>query len=69
MDQTSRLLLVLGVITLASILGLIWRTMQGRAKLLKSGLQVDLKELGATKDGLPVTEFGERITFLQFSFF
>jgi hypothetical protein len=41
MDQTSRLLLVLGVITLASILGLIWRTTQGRAKLLKSGLQVE----------------------------
>ncbi|MEN9957544.1 MAG: hypothetical protein RIR46_1152 [Actinomycetota bacterium] len=67
MDQTSRLLLVLGVITLATILGLIWRTTQGRAKQLKSGLQVDLKELGATKNGLPVTAFGERITFLQFS--
>jgi thiol-disulfide isomerase/thioredoxin len=67
MDETTRLLLVLGVITLASILGLLWKTTQGRAKRIREGLQVDLAELGATKKGVPVTAFGDRITFLQFS--
>jgi thiol-disulfide isomerase/thioredoxin len=55
------------LLTLATVAGLVWRSTTGRAKRIKAGLQIDLKELGASKDGKAVTEFGEHTTFLQFS--
>jgi thiol-disulfide isomerase/thioredoxin len=59
--------LVLALIAVATAAGLIWKARTGTAKKVNSGLVIDLKEIAAVKDGLPVTEFGERVTFLQFS--
>ena len=59
--------LVLALIAVATAAGLIWKARTGTAKKVNSGLAIDLKEIAAIKDGLPVTEFGERVTFLQFS--
>ena len=59
--------LVLALIAVATAAGLIWKARTGIAKTVNSGLVIDLKEISAVKDGLPVTEFGERVTFLQFS--
>ena len=59
--------LVLALIAVATAAGLLWKARTGTAKKVNSGLVIDLKEIAAVKDGLPVTEFGERVTFLQFS--
>ena len=67
MQFDLKLLAILSLLALATVAGLVWRATTGRAKRIKAGLQIDLKELGATKDGKPVTEFGEHTTFLQFS--
>lgn len=47
--------------------GAIWAVRTGRARKITSGEVVDLAELQAYKNGFPVTEFGKRVTFLQFS--
>jgi thiol-disulfide isomerase/thioredoxin len=62
-----KFLAILGLLALATLLGLIWKITTGRAKRIKDGGQIDLVEIGATKNGLPVTKFGEHTTFLQFS--
>ena len=67
MPNNANLLVILSLLIVATALGLIWKAKTGRAKRIKDGLQIDLKEIGATKDGKPVTEFGEHTTFLQFS--
>jgi thiol-disulfide isomerase/thioredoxin len=67
MSTESRLLLVAAIILAAVIIGVIWRVTSGRARRIRDGKQVDLAELGVLKDGKPVTEFGSRLTFLQFS--
>jgi thiol-disulfide isomerase/thioredoxin len=67
MSTESRLLLVAAIILAAAIIGVIWRVTSGRARRIRDGKQVDLAELGVVKDGKPVTEFGSRLTFLQFS--
>lgn len=67
MSEEIRLGLVIGLLALAAVAGLVWRSKTGRAKKITSGQIIDLAELGATKDGKPVTEFGSRVTFLQFS--
>lgn len=67
MSSESRLLVVAAIILAAAIIGVIWRVTSGRARRIRDGKQVDLAELGVTKDGKPVTEFGSRLTFLQFS--
>lgn len=59
--------LVLALIAVATAVGLIWKARTGTAKKVKSGLVIDLNEIAAIKDGRPVTKFGERVTFLQFS--
>jgi thiol-disulfide isomerase/thioredoxin len=59
--------LVLALIAVATAAGLIWKARTGTAKKVNSGLVIDLNEIAAIKDGRPVTEFGERVTFLQFS--
>jgi thiol-disulfide isomerase/thioredoxin len=60
-------MLVVAAIALATAIGLTWRLTTGRARAVKAGLRVDLSELKATKNGHPVTTFGDRVTFLQFS--
>lgn len=67
MPIDSNLLAVLGLLVVATLAGLFWQAKTGRAKRIKDGKQIDLNEIGATKDGKPVTEFGEHTTFLQFS--
>lgn len=47
--------------------GFYWRLTTGKAKRISDGTQIDLARLGATKNGKPVTQFGKKITFLQFS--
>lgn len=67
MPIDPKLIAIVALLAIASVAGLIWRASTGRAKRIKNGLQIDLKEIGATKDGKPVTAFGEHTTFLQFS--
>lgn len=67
MSIEVRIALVLGLLAIAVAAGLYWRASTGRAKKIQGGEQIDLAELGAVKDGKPVTEFGKKVTFLQFS--
>jgi thiol-disulfide isomerase/thioredoxin len=67
MPADIRLALVVGLIALAGLLGAVWRLRTGKAKAIRAGVLVDLSELGAVKNGKPVTRFGKRVTFLQFS--
>jgi thioredoxin-related protein len=67
MPIETRLLLVAIVVALAIGSGLYWRNTTGRAKRINAGDQIDLELLGATKNGASVSEFGKRVTFLQFS--
>ena len=62
-----RLALIIGLVALAAVAGIIWRARTGKAKKISGGEQIDLTEIGAIKDGKPVTQFGSRVTFLQFS--
>ncbi|MEY2694684.1 MAG: hypothetical protein RL142_1032 [Actinomycetota bacterium] len=61
------LIVVLALVAAATVLGLLWQASQGKAKRIASGEQIDLAELGATKNGKPVTAFGKNTTLLQFS--
>jgi thiol-disulfide isomerase/thioredoxin len=67
MSPESRLALVSAIVAAAVLVGVVWKLTTGKAKRIRDGLQVDLAELGALKNGQPVTAFGDRITFLQFS--
>jgi thiol-disulfide isomerase/thioredoxin len=67
MPNEIRLAIVVGLIALAGVLGAVWRLRTGRAKAIDRGEIIDLDRLQASKDGEPVTKFGKRITFLQFS--
>lgn len=67
MPIDPKLIAIVALLAIATVAGLVWRASTGRAKRIKNGLQIDLKEVGATKDGKPVTAFGEHTTFLQFS--
>jgi len=58
---------VVGLLALATLAGVVWKFTTGRSKRVADGIRIDLKELGAVKNGKPVTEFGEHTTFLQFS--
>lgn len=67
MTLETRIGLVLGLLALAIAAGLIWRARTGKAKKISGGEQINLAEIGAVKDGKPVTKFGQKVTFLQFS--
>lgn len=67
MSIETRLALVFGLLALAIVAGLVWRARTGRAKQIQGGEVIDLAEVGAIKDGKPVTQFGSKVTFLQFS--
>lgn len=67
MSPESRLTLVVAIVVAAIAVGAIWKLTSGKSKRIRDGLQVDLAELGVIKNGSPVTRFGSRITFLQFS--
>ncbi len=67
MTLETKLLVVFGLLALATAAGLVWRAKTGRAKAVAGGDVIDLAEIAATKDGKPVTKFGNKVTFLQFS--
>ena len=67
MDNFLQIGLVLALVALATALGFIWKARTGTSKAVTSGEVIDLSEIAAVKDGHPVTKFGERVTFLQFS--
>lgn len=67
MPFEARIALILALVVVATAAGLIWRANTGRAKRVKSGEQVDLQKLAASKDGKLVTRFGRKATLLQFS--
>ena len=67
MSIEARLALVLGLLALGTVAGLIWRSRTGKAKNVQSGELINLAEIGALKNGVPVTQFGKKVTFLQFS--
>ena len=67
MPLETRLLLLAALVLLAVAGGIYWRATTGRAKRIDSGEQIDLSLLQATKNGQPVTRFGKKVTFLQFS--
>jgi thiol-disulfide isomerase/thioredoxin len=67
MNLSVQFLVVIALVAVATAAGLIWKARTGRAKKVSSGEVIDLKEIAAVKDGKPVTQFGERVTFLQFS--
>ena len=66
-DFEIRIILVAAFVLAALVAGLVWRSRTGRSKKVSNGQQIDLAELGATKNGQPIMAFGERLTFLQFS--
>jgi thiol-disulfide isomerase/thioredoxin len=67
MPNEYRLAILVGLIALAGVLGAVWRLRTGRAMAIDRGEIIDLARLGAVKDGKPVTSFGKRVTFVQFS--
>jgi thiol-disulfide isomerase/thioredoxin len=67
MPLETRITSVLGLLALGVAAGLIWQARRGRARKVSSGEQINLAEIGAIKDGQPVTKFGQKVTFLQFS--
>jgi thiol-disulfide isomerase/thioredoxin len=67
MTFSIQMAVVLALVALATVGGLVWKARTGTAKKVIAGEIIDLKEIAATKNGKPVTSFGERVTFLQFS--
>ncbi len=67
MSVELRLALIFGLIALAVLAGLLWRARSGKSRRVSNGEKIDLAVLGVVKDGQPVTQFGKKVTFLQFS--
>jgi hypothetical protein len=67
MSLELRLALIFGLIALAVSAGLLWRARSGKSRRISNGEKIDLAALGVIKDGQPVTQFGKKVTFLQFS--
>jgi thiol-disulfide isomerase/thioredoxin len=67
MPLDQRFLALAGLVLLATFIGLVLMAKSGRARRIRNGEQVDLSVLSATKNGKPLTQFGENVTLLQFS--
>ena len=67
MPIDQRIILLAGLVLLASLVGVLLVAKSGLARKVSNGEQVDLSDLRATKDGKPVTKLGEKLTLLQFS--
>ena len=67
MPVETRLIIIAALVLAVIAAGGYWRISTGRAKRVHEGTQIDLAKLGATKNGKPVTNFGKKVTFLQFS--
>ena len=67
MPLDQRILALAGLVLLASIVGLWLSSKSGKARQINNGEQIQLSNLGATKNGKPVVKLGEKVTLLQFS--
>lgn len=67
MPLDQRILALAGLVLLASIVGVLLVAKSGVARRVKNGEQIQLSNLGATKNGKPVVKLGEKVTMLQFS--
>ncbi len=67
MPFEAKLALFAALVVLSVFAGLIWKARTGRANLVKSGELVDLNKLEALKDGVRVSKYGRKVTFVQFS--
>lgn len=67
MSVEVRLILIASLILLAALIGVVWKASTGKAKKVSSEHRVNLAELGAVKNGQPVTSLTTKVTFLQFS--
>jgi thiol-disulfide isomerase/thioredoxin len=67
MPLDQRFLALAGLVLLATFVGLLLISSSGRARRIKNGEQVDLSVISSTKNGNPITKFGENVTLLQFS--
>jgi len=67
MPIDPKLLAIVALVALGTLVGIIWKAANGRARRIKNGEQIDLAEIGATKNGQPVTKFGKNTTLVQFS--
>jgi thiol-disulfide isomerase/thioredoxin len=67
MPLDQRLLLLTGLVILASIVGIWMISRSGLARKVTNGEQVELSSLRTIKNGKPVAKFGEKLTLLQFS--
>lgn len=63
----NRIALIGLLVALASVAGIFWKATSGKARLVRSGEQVDLSKLDAKRAGKAVTSFGKKATLLQFS--
>lgn len=62
-----KLALFATLVVVSVVAGLVWKARTGRANLVKSGELVDLGKLEATKNGVKVSKYGRKVTFVQFS--
>ena len=67
MPLDQRILLLAGLVLVASIVGVFLVAKSGLARKVSNGEQVSLSDLRAIKDGKPVVKLGEKLTLLQFS--
>ncbi len=67
MPLETKLIALAILVLVATAAGIFWRVNTGKAHRVRSGEQVQLARLEATKDGSAVKAFGKRATFVQFS--
>jgi thiol-disulfide isomerase/thioredoxin len=67
MPLDQRIVLLAGLVLLASFVGVLLVAKSGLARKVSNGEQVDLSNLRATKNGKAVVKLGEKLTLLQFS--
>lgn len=55
------------LLAIAIAIGTAFKVFSGRGHRVKTSESIDLKKLKASKNGVPVTEFGKKATLVQFS--
>lgn len=67
MPIDQRFILLVGLVLVASIVGVLLVAKSGLARKVSNGEHIDLSDLRATKNGQPVVKLGEKLTLVQFS--
>lgn len=57
----------IGLVLITVLVGLGLKLANGRSQAVDSSEVIDLKRIGATKNGFPISELGKKATLLQFS--